>query len=115
MKHTILIMTIMFVLVNTQVVLAQEQVITDIPAKSGISATGTTFPAYPESTRPMPGKGMMHKGKGQHGKGHGGMKHGGGQHGKGQHEKQEQLVQRLDMIEARMAKIETMLEILIRR
>jgi len=57
---------------------------------------------------------MMHSG-GQRGKGQGGMMHGGGQHGKGGHEKDRQVVQRLDMIEARMAKIEAMLEILMRR
>jgi len=57
----------------------------------------------------------MKHGGGQQGKGHGGMKHGGGQHGKGMHEKHEQVVRRLDMIEARMAKIEAMLEILMRR
>jgi hypothetical protein len=43
------------------------------------------------------------------------MMRGGGQHGKGGHEKDRQVVQRLDMIEARMAKIEAMLEILVRR
>ena len=52
----------------------------------------------------------MHGG-GQHGKGG----QGGGQHGKGGHDKHQQVVQRLDMIEARMAKIEAMLEILMRR
>ena len=55
------------------------------------------------------------RGGGQHGKGQGGMMRGGGQHGKGGHEKDRQVVQRLDMIEARMAKIEAMLEILMRR
>jgi hypothetical protein len=43
------------------------------------------------------------------------MKHGGGQHGKGKHQKHEQVVKRLDMIEARLAKIEAMLESLVRR
>ena len=55
-----------------------------------------------------------HKGKCKRGKGQGG-KHGGGQHGKGKHDKHEQVVRRLDMIEARMAKIEAMLESLMRR
>jgi hypothetical protein len=63
----------------------------------------------------MHGKGMMHHGKGQHGKGHGGMKHGGGHQGSGHHEKHAQVVQRLDIIEVRLAKIEAMLEILMRR
>ena len=52
---------------------------------------------------------------GQYGKGQGGMKHGGAQHGKEGHEKYRQVVQRLDMIEARMAKIKVTLEILMRR
>jgi len=43
------------------------------------------------------------------------MKHGGGHQGKGQHEKHAQVVQRLDMIEVRLAKIEAMIEILMRR
>ena len=63
----------------------------------------------------MRGMGMMHKGKGQHGKGHGRMKHGGGHQGGGHSEKHSQVVQRLDMIEVRLAKIEAMLEILMRR
>jgi hypothetical protein len=79
------------------------------------------------------GHGGKKHGGGQHGKGHDGKKHGGGQHGKGHgkshggkkqcagkqgdggHEKHQQVVQRLDMLEARMAKIEAMLEILLRR
>jgi hypothetical protein len=82
----------------------------------------------PGTSQLMPGKGMMHRGGqhgkgqggmmrggGQHGKGQGGMMHGGGQHGKGGNEKERQVVQRLDMIEARIAKIEAMLETLIRR
>ena len=79
---------------------------------NGYSHYGSLVTATPQL---MPGKGMMHKGGGQHRKGQGGMKHGGGQHGKGGHEKHRQVVQRLDMIEARMAKIEAMLEILMRR
>jgi hypothetical protein len=44
-----------------------------------------------------------------------GSQHGGGKHGKGRHEKHEQVVKRLDLIEARLAKIEAMLEIMMRR
>jgi hypothetical protein len=58
----------------------------------------------------MRGMGMKQKGMGQHGKGHDGMKH-----GKGKHEKHAEVLQRLDMIEARMAKMEAMLESLMRR
>ena len=49
--------------------------------------------------------GMMHKGEGQQGGGH---------HGKGQHVEQGQVIHRLDMIVARMAKIKAMVEILMR-
>jgi len=80
-------------------------------------ATDTEAPTTKDPGAPlsMPGKGMMHGG-GQHGKGKGGMMHGGGgQHGKGSHGDDHELIQRLDMIEARMAKIEAMLEILVRR
>ena len=61
-------------------------------------------------------KGKGHHGKGQHGKGHHGKgHHGKGQHGKGMHMRHAQVVQRLDLIEARLAKMEAMLESLIRR
>ena len=45
---------------------------------------------------------------------HGSGKHGGGMHG-GMEEKHRQMVNRLDMIEARLAKIELMLERLMQR
>jgi hypothetical protein len=111
-------------------------------AETVASDTGAPATVNPETPQLMPGKGMMHgggrhgkgeggmmQGCGQHGKGQGGMMHGGGrhgkgkggmmqgggQHGKGGHEKDRQVIQRLDMIEARMAKIEAMLETLVRR
>lgn len=94
-----------------------EDIVSDVEA-STTESTGTS-----PSIRGME---MARQGKGQHGKGQGGMMHGGGQHGKGQggmmsghgkgcHEKDRQVVQSLDMIEARMARIEAMLEILMRR
>lgn len=72
-------------------------------------------PANTASSHSMHEMGSMHKGKGQQGRGDHGGKHGGGQHGKGKHGKHEQVVKRLDMIEARLAKIEAMLESLVRR
>ena len=65
-------------------------------------------------------KGKGHHGKGHHGKGHHGKgkgHHGKGHHGKGKgmHKQHAQVVQRLDLIEARLAKMEAMLESLIRR
>lgn len=56
----------------------------------------------------------MHGGR-QHGKGQDGKMHGGCRHGKEGNVDDRQVEQRLDMIEARMAKIEAMLEILVRR
>jgi len=43
------------------------------------------------------------------------MMHGASRDKNGQHQEHDQVVHRLDMIEARMAKIEAMLEILMRR
>ena len=57
---------------------------------------------------------MMHAG-GQHGTGQRGMMHGGNRYGKGGNQDDRQVVQRLDMIDARLAKIEAMLETLVRR
>jgi hypothetical protein len=56
--------------------------------------------------------GMMHGGKGGGMMGYGG--HGGGK-GHGMHEKHRKLIGRLDLLEARLAKIETMLERLLQR
>ncbi len=56
-----------------------------------------------------------HSGHGDKGGGkQGGGKHGGGMHG-GMEEKHRQMVNRIDMIEARLAKIELMLERLMQR
>ena len=58
----------------------------------------------------MRGRGMKPRGHCGHEKGKGGRAHGGGRHGK-----HEEVVRRLDMIEARIAKIELMLESLMKR
>jgi hypothetical protein len=140
MKYAALAVSILLFLFNPASILAEELVVTDKPSevvtRDKSSATENT-----DITQPTPGKGIRHTGKGQHGKGchgggkhgkggHGGGKHGkgghgGGKHGKGGHgagkhgkvghDKHREVVQRLDMIEARMAKIEAMLETLIRR
>ena len=115
MKYIILVMTILFSLAAPVSVLAEEQAVSEGPTETITSVTEASTSVNPDTPRPMHGKGMMHKGKGQHGKGHGGMKHGGGHQGKGHHEKHAQVVQRLDMIEVRLAKIEAMIEILMRR
>lgn len=114
MKCSILAVAIMFTMTCSASAMAEEQVALEMPTETVVSDTEASIIVNPETTQSIPGKGMR-RGGGQHGKGLGGMKHGGGQHGKGGHEKDRQLVQRLDMIEARMAKIEAMLEILVRR
>jgi len=129
MKHTSLTVAILFFLASPVSVLAEEHMVLENSSETVVFETGASTPANPATSHQMHDMGMMRKGKGQQGKGHsgmkhgggqqgkghGGMKHGGGQHGKGMHEKHEQVVRRLDMIEARMAKIEAMLEILMRR
>ena len=114
MKHSILAMTILFSITGSVSALAEEQAASEKPAETVASDTEASTTVNPGTPQLMPGKGMMHGG-GQHGKGQGGMMRGGGQHSKGGHEKDRQVVQRLDMIEARTAKIEAMLEILMRR
>ena len=129
MKRTTLAVSILLMMSNPAVVLAEELAVTDKPSEVIVSDVEASTSEGTGTSQSMRGMGLMHKGKGQHGKGQGGMMRGGGQHGKGQggmmrgggqhgkggHEKDRQLVQRLDMIEARMAKIEAMLEILVRR
>jgi hypothetical protein len=124
MKRTTLAVSILLMMSNPAVVLAEELAVTDKPSEVIVSDIESSTTESTGTSQPMRGMGLMHKGKGQggmmhgggrHGKGKGGMMRGGGQHGKGGHEKDRQMVQRLDMIEARMAKIEAMLEILVRR
>ena len=115
MKRTTLTVSILLMMSNPAVVLAEELAVTDKPSEVIVSDVEASSTESTGTSQSMRGMGLMHKGKGQHGKGQGGMMRGGGQHGKGGHEKDRQVVQRLDMIEARMAKIEAMLEILVRR
>jgi hypothetical protein len=102
------------VMAEEETVSAEAPALTSTATETAVSATEAAKPANPAASHQMHEKGMMHKGKG----GHGGMKRGCGQHGKGKHDKHakhEQVVKRLDMIEARLAKIEAMLESLVRR
>ena len=124
MKRTTLTVSILLMMSNPAVVLAEELAVTDKPSEVIVSNVEASTTESKGTSQSMRGMGLMHKGKGQggmmhgggqHGKGQGGMMRGGGQHGKRGHEKDRQVVQRLDMIEARMAKIEAMLEILVRR
>mgnify|MGYP001815252839 CR=1 FL=1 len=132
MKPAILIITVLLTLPGMAPAYAEEPPATGDPVESIEAGAAATDPA-PDATPPAQAQGMKHRARCQHGKGHDGKKHGGGQHGKGHgkshggkkhcagkqgdggHDKHQQVVQRLDMLEARMAKIEAMLEILLRR
>jgi hypothetical protein len=128
MKPAILIIPVLLTLSGMAPAYAEELPTTGDPIESIEAGAAVTDPA-PDATPPAQAQGMKHGARCQHGKGHGGKKHGGGQHGKshggkkqcagkqgdGGHDKHQQVVQRLDMLEARMAKIEAMPEILLRR
>jgi hypothetical protein len=90
--------------------LAEQQTAPEMQPDSVVVSDAAEADSNPVVPCPMRGKGMMQNGMGRHGMGHDGMKH-----GKGKHEKHAEVVRRLDMIEARMAKIEAMLESLMRR
>ena len=112
MNQSLLFAAIIFTLAGPLSVSAQTHMQGHTPANIPAVDTSTSAPTQ--------GRPMMHREKRQHGKGHGGMQHGGmkegsGSHGKGRHADHQEVMQRLDMIEARMAKIEAMLEILMRR
>ena len=122
MKRFTSLITIIIPLTLSSAVLAEDIVISDPPSTPVASETETAVSQSPNTQVPMHSKhgmGMKHKGKCKHGKGHSGKKHGdkkhGGHHDKAKHDKHDDVVRRLDMIEARMAKIEAMLESLLRR
>jgi hypothetical protein len=92
-----------------------EPMVVETPAEeaTGVMASATDTPKQP---CPMGGMGMMHKGMmGQAGQGPDGRKPVCDHDGRRQQDYQEQVVRRLDMIEARMVKMEAMLESLMRR
>ena len=104
--------------------MAMEQAVPEKVTEAAAPAAGTSAQqAAPESAapdtgaaddvwpyKPCPKHGMRHRGKGMYG-----MRHGPGPGGMGRGERHQQVVERLDMIEARMAKIEAMLERLMIR
>lgn len=110
MRHILLTTAMVSVLAGPLPAAAQEQAATGETPEAVTSAAETASGAASGMARPMRGMGMMHQAQGRHGKGHGDMMQGGGHS-----DRHAQVVQRLDMIEARLAKIEAMLEILIRR
>ena len=106
MKRYNFLVFIMLSMASPLSVLATEQV---LPAGTAVSGVEAATPVQPEMRHAEHHPGMKHKGGCRH-KGQGGMKHGGGHQ-----DKHAQVVKRLDMIEARMAKIESMLESLMKR
>lgn len=108
MKHSILAIAIVFSIAGSASALAEEQATPANPAEPVATAAESPSTETPGIPAVMPGDG-------QSGKGQGGMMHGGGRHGKGDDRDDRQLEKRLDMIEARLAKIEAMLESLVRR
>ena len=115
MKLTTLTMALIFAMAGPLSVLAQEQATQATTTEPFIGDPETTTQANPQSPCPMQGKGMGHKHHCHHGKGHGSIKHSCKHHKKDKHERHQRVVKRLDMIEARLAKIEAMLESLMRR
>jgi hypothetical protein len=136
MKQMTLTVTLLLSLANAPSALAEEQVVQIEPVEA-ISAEVTTIttPDTPVSTAseqtkettapdsatasspgdtgkpcPMKGAGKMSKGKDGPCKGKGGKRKDGCRH-----DKHQQVVERLDLIDARLAKIEAMLESLLRR
>ncbi len=114
MKSNRMILPALLALACSGAVLAQEQATMDVMTDTPVTELETTAPADGGISTSVQQKGMMYKGC-KHRKGQGGMKRGGGRQGMGRHDKHDEVVRRLDMIEARMAKIEAMLESLMRR
>ena len=129
MKSTILAAAILITLTDPVAVLAEAPALTVKPLAADVApidvessaqqavAAGTvaSVTGNPGQPCPMQGTGMMRKGMGQGGKGPACRKPGCDRPGGGQQNKHEQVVRRLDMIDARIAKIEAMLESLMQR
>jgi hypothetical protein len=127
MKRTSLAVALLFFVSSPVTLLAQEQVLTEMPAEeptetltetpqeTAPSGIETVVSGKPGTSRPPCGMRRMQKEQCRHRKGQDGGKYDGGGYGKCRQDDRERLVQRLDMIEARMAKIEAMLEILVQR
>ncbi len=110
MRLLFLAISSMLFLVSPVSVMAEQQTMPETQPGNVVISEAAEADATQVVPCPMRGKGMKQAGMGRHGMGHEGMKH-----GKGKHEKHAEVVRRLDMIEARMAKIEAMLESLMRR
>ena len=87
MKRTTMAASILLMMSNSAVVLAEELAVTDKPSEVIVSNVEASTTESTGTSQSMRGMGMMHKEKGQ-----GGMMRGGGQHGKGGHKKDRQVV-----------------------
>lgn len=92
-----------------------EQAAAETPLEAVVAGAGASAAATPRKPCPSQGKGMMGMGKGMGQGGKPGCMKPCCRHDKGQPDKHEQVVRRLDMIEARIAKMEAMLESLMQR
>ena len=117
MKHNTALPVTILSLALLLSVQSEARAAPESPPEAAVPGEYTGVPAHSEPWPRMRHKGMMHTGEARHGKGHGRGKHAGDHKGKGhgKHAQHDQVVKRLDMIEARLAKIEAMLESLIRR
>ena len=116
MKRKILLMALLIPLTMSSAVLAEDKAVSVQPSMSAASEAQSSADQHPGAHVPMrPKHGMgMHKGNCQHGDAQGDRKHDGAQ-GKGMHQKHAEVVQRLDRIERRMARMEDMLRALLQR
>ena len=98
----------------------EEQAVPETPSHEVTASATVGSPDMVTPGRPCPMHGMGKMGKMGKGMGHGDhgqgcKKQGCDRHGEGKQDRHEQVVRRLDMIEARIAKIEVMLESLMQR
>jgi hypothetical protein len=133
MRDSILAIAFLVNMTASALSLANEQLALEIPMEEDVAdavtdsvvksvtiqSTAVKDMSYGSDQNSNDSSGKVH-GAGRHGKdqcsrGRVGMGHSGSQHGKKSHERNSDTRQRLDMIEARLSKIEAMLEILIRR
>jgi len=98
----------MFMVLGSSTLFAEERAVMDEPTEAAISS--------PEASSPDAAQASQAAHRMQHQARHG-QDHDGGQHckGNGKRGKHDEVIKRLDMIEARMAKIEIMLESLMQR
>ena len=115
MKRNYMILSVTLFLANPVALLAEEQSTVEPGPAGMLSESEMITSEKPVSEALSQNRGMMYKRCQHDKKGQGGMKHKGGRRCMERHEGHQEVVQRLDMIEARMAKIEAMLESLLRR